>query len=155
MGIEVRLMQIQPCRKIQFGLLRLRLAMEVPAYCIYYFPCLSFQFSVYFVISEMRVIWVISCISNGNIDQKHFCDCKSSSNLSTRFGSILCISKGSFFEKAHFETLPNAWLSLFALKKCVLASKSRNKRVHKLFGNPTLKDRTTCLNSDWRERKLN
>ena len=36
-------------------------------FCVY-----LFQFSVYFVVSEMRVIWVISCISNSNIDQKRF-----------------------------------------------------------------------------------
>ena len=83
--------------------------MEVPAYCSNYFLCLSFQFSVYFVVSEIRVIWVISCISKGNIDQKCFCICKSSLNLPTRFHSILCISKRNFFfEKVRFETLPNA-----------------------------------------------
>ena len=60
--------------------------MEVPAYCSYYFLCLSFQFSMYFVVSEMRIIWVILCISNGNIDQKRFRVYKSSRNLSARFG---------------------------------------------------------------------
>ena len=64
--------QPQPCRKIQIGLLRVRLAIEVSTYYSYYFLCLSFQFSVYFVVSEIRVIWVISYISNWNIDQKHF-----------------------------------------------------------------------------------
>ena len=60
--------------------------MEVPAYCNYHFLYLSFQFSVYFVVSEIRVIWAIPCISNGNIDQKHFCVCKNSRNLSAHFG---------------------------------------------------------------------
>ena len=48
--------QPQPCRKIQIGLLRVRLVVEVLAYYSYYFLCLSFWFSVYFVVSEMRVI---------------------------------------------------------------------------------------------------
>ena len=133
MGIEVRLMQIPPCRKIQSGLLRVRLAMEVPAYCIYYFPCLSFQFSVYFVVSEMRVIWVISCISNGNIDQKCFCVCKSSSNLSARFGSILWISKHCFFEKARFAKLLNAWLSLLLSKSAFWPLKAETKVLNKPY----------------------
>ena len=95
---------------------------------IFRLGCLSFQFSVYFVVSEIRVIWVISYISNGNIDQKHFCICKSSLNLSTRFGSILYISKYSFFykiKKTGSGTLP-------ILKKCVLTSKSRKNQVHSL-----------------------
>ena len=78
--------------------------------------CLSFQFSVYFVVSEMRVIWVISCISNSNINQKRFYACKSSSNLLSSKSLILCISKCSFFEKACFETLPNAWF-IFLISK--------------------------------------
>ena len=120
--------QPQLCRKIQIGLLRVRLAIEVSTYCSYYFLCLSFQFSVYFVVSEIRVIWFISYISNENIDQKHFCVCKSSLNLSTHFGSILFISKYSFFhkvKKTRSKTLPT-------LKKCVLTSKNRNKQVHSL-----------------------
>ena len=64
MGIEVRLMQIQPYRKIQIELLRVRLTVEVLAYWSYYFLCLSFQFSMYFVISEIKVIWIIPFISN-------------------------------------------------------------------------------------------
>ena len=107
-----------------------------------YFPYLSFQFSLYFVVSEMRIILVIFCISNGNIDQKRFCVCKSSLNLPARFGSILCISKRNFFEKAHFETLPSAWLSILLSKKCVLASKSWNKQV--LSGRQKLSCRFFC-----------
>ena len=88
--------------------------------------CLSFQFSVYFVVSEMRVIWVIPCISNDNIDQKCFCVCKSLRNMSAHFGLILCILKRSFFEKAHFETLPNGWFILLVSKSsfCLLKSKT-------------------------------
>ena len=129
MEIEVRLMHIQPCRKIQIGLLKVRLAVEVSAYCSYYFLCLSFQFSMYFVISEMRVIWVIPCIFNSNIDQKRFCVCKSSRNLSACFGWILCISKYNFFEKAHFETLSNAWFNFFGFKKLFSPFESWNKRA--------------------------
>ena len=128
MGIEVRLMQIQPCRKIQIELLKVRLAVEVPAYCSYYFLCLSFQFSVYFMISEMRVIWVIPCIFNSNIDQKCFCVCKSSRNLSARFGWILCISKCSFFEKACFETLPNAWFIFLVSKSAFCRLKAETNK---------------------------
>ena len=112
---------------IQIELLRVRLAMEVLAYCSYYFLCLSFQFSMYFVVSEMRIIWVILCISNGNIDQKRFCVYKSSRNLSARFGWILYISKHSFFEKGRFETLPNITKRLiyfFGFKKRILQSKT-------------------------------
>ena len=109
--------QPQLCWKIQIGLLRVRLAVEVLAYCNYYFLCLSFQFSVYFMVSEMGVIWVIPCISNGNIDQKCFWVCKSSSNLLSSKGSIFCILKCSFFEKEHFETLPNAWFFFFGFQK--------------------------------------
>ena len=110
--------QPQPCRKIQIRLLRVRLAVEVSAYCSYYFLCLSFRFSMYFVVSEMRVIWVIHCISNGNIDLKRFCFCKCSSNLSAHFDSILYISKHNFFEKASFETLSNV-LFIFLVSKAL------------------------------------
>ena len=112
--------QPQPCRKIQIGLLRVRLAVEVPAYCSYYLLCLSFRFSMYFVVSEMRVIWVISYISNGNIDQKCFCICKSSSNPSARFGSIFCISKRSFFWESTFWNITKHLTFTFADRKSVV-----------------------------------
>ena len=67
-----------------------------------------FQLSVYFVVSEMKVIWVISCIFNSNIDQKRFCARKSSSNLSAHFSSILYPSKRNFLRKhglKYYQTL--------------------------------------------------
>ena len=93
----------------------------------------------------MRVIWVISCISNDNIDQKHFYICKSSSNLFTCFGSILYISKCSFFEKEHFETLTNTWFFFFLVSKnafCRLKVQtnrhlvsSKSKKLHVRLGS--------------------
>ena len=103
---------------------------------IFRLGCLSFQFSVYFVVNEMRVIWVIPCIFNSNIDQKCFYVCKSSSNLLSSKGSILCISKRSFFKKACFETLPNAWF-IFLISKSAFCRLKVQTNGHFKFLNLT------------------
>ena len=137
--------QPQLCWKIQIGLLKVRLAVEVPAYCNYYFLCLSFQFSVYFMVSEMGVIWVIPCISNGNIDQKCFCICKSSSNLLSSKGSIFCISKCSFFERIFWNLNKHLIFFFFFVSKnafCRLKVQtnghlvsSKSKKLHVRLGS--------------------
>ena len=58
MRIEVKLMHQNSSSLLNLSHVRrfMKLAVEVPAYCIYYFMCLSFQFLVYFMVSEIRVV---------------------------------------------------------------------------------------------------
>ena len=81
--------------------------MEVLAYCIYYTLCLSFQFSVYFAVSEMRVIWVISCISNNNIDQKCFAFAKAPQTRPHVLAQFFAFQNATFWRKhilKHYQT---------------------------------------------------
>ena len=77
----------------------MRLAVEVPAYCSYYFLCLSFQFSVYFVVSEMRVIWSFLA-----------------------FPMVILIKKVFAFAKAR-ETCPHILDEFFAFQNTVFLKK--------------------------------
>ena len=81
--------------------------MEVLAYCIYYTLCLSFQFLVYFAVSEMRVIWVISCIFNNNIDQKCFAFAKAPQTRPHVLAQFFAFQNATFWRKhilKHYQT---------------------------------------------------
>ena len=128
MGIEVRLMQIQPCRKIQIELLRMRLTVEVLAYWSYYFPCLSFQFSMYFVVSEMRVIWVIFCISNSKLKGLLSWQ-KLEKPVRTFWKNYLHFKMQFFWESTFWNITKCLIFFFFCFKKRFFPSKSWNKRA--------------------------
>ena len=127
MGIDVRLMQIQPCRKIQIELLWVKLAVEVPAYYSYYFLCLSFQFSMYFVVSEIRVIWIIPCISNSK--SKALLSLQKLEKPVRTFWKNSLHFKMQIFWESTFWNITKCLIYFFVSKSSFLPSESWNKRA--------------------------
>ena len=92
-------------------------------FCVY-----LFQFSMYFVVSEMRVIWVISCFPTVILIKSALHLQKLLKHVHTFWLNSLHYKMRLFGENT-FWNITKRLTFIFALIKCILASKSWNKQV--------------------------